>query len=175
MANIKYMGTKRVMDIESGEVLDMDVVSKNYDILDRKGWRRVYMADLMAAIEQIGNKKIQVLEYLVDNMDANNFINKSQRQMAEESGISLKTITETMNALYKSNLIIKTRGGYAFNGEIIGAFGSKEKNKMLLIKYQAESIEKEIDIKKEIEKLEKQKSKLEKLLKMKEAEARIGA
>jgi hypothetical protein len=163
------------MDIESGEVLDMEVVSKNYDILDRKGWRRVYMADLMAAIEQIGNKKIQVLEYLVDNMDANNFINKSQRQIAKESGISLKTITETFGALYETNLIIKTRNGYAFNGEIIGAFGSKEKNKMLLIKYQAESIEKEIDIKKEIEKLEKQKSKLEKLLKMKEAEARIGA
>jgi hypothetical protein len=166
------------MDIESGEVLNMDVVSKNYDILDKKGWRRVYMADLMAAIEEIGNKKIQVLEYLVDNMDANNFINKTQRQIKEETGVAIGTITETFNALYRSNLIIKLKGGYAFNGEIVGAFGSKEKNKMLLIKYQADSIVKDFDIKKEIEKLEKQKSKLEKLLKMKEkveAEKRIGA
>jgi DNA-binding MarR family transcriptional regulator len=171
MANIKYVGTKKLIDPETGEILNMEVVSKNYDILDRKGWRRVFLADLMTAIEQIGNKKLRVLEYLVDNMDANNFINKTQRQIKEETGLSIGTINETFNALYETNLIIKTRSGYAFNGGIISAFGSKEKNKMLLIKYQTESIEKEYDIEKEIE---KQQNKLERLLKIKEMKEKIA-
>ena len=35
------------------------MIQKNYDSMDRKGWRRAILGDLMEVIEQIGNKNLE--------------------------------------------------------------------------------------------------------------------
>jgi len=120
---------------ETGETIACDVINKSGDILDRKGWRRVIMADLMASIEEIGNKKLKVLEYLIDNMNGSNEINTTYDEIETNTGISRATIATTMKALQKSNLIKRVKGIYVLNCGVIGAYGSNEKNKYLMIEY----------------------------------------
>ncbi len=131
---VKYVGTRTFKD-EYGNDIEMDMIEKKYDLMDKKGWRRVVLSDMLEVLEQIGNKKIQVLEYLIDNMNNNNEINLSQREVAEETGISLQTINITFKALVKANLIKKIKRKYVLNTTIISAFGSSKKNAMLCINY----------------------------------------
>jgi hypothetical protein len=130
-----YKGQTTLIDPTTGESFNFDVISKNGDTLDKRGWRRVIMSDLMSAVEQIGNQKIRVLEYLIDKMDTNNQINKTIIQMSKESNISYKTVCDTLKALKECNLIKKYGGVYVLNCGVISTYGKSEKNGYLLIEY----------------------------------------
>ena len=132
MAKIEYKGQLELFTGE-GEVIACDVISKSSN--DMQGWRRVIMADLLAAMDQIGNMKMKVLEYLINQMNSNNEINTTYRNIQTETGISLQTITETFKALRNSNLIKKHKSIYVLNCSIISAYGSQEKNKYLMLEY----------------------------------------
>ncbi|MCD8543559.1 MAG: hypothetical protein LRY52_01480 [Sulfurospirillum cavolei] len=51
MAKVKYAGTKTFFD-ENGLAVDMDIIQKQYDSVDKKGWRRVVLADMLEVLEQ---------------------------------------------------------------------------------------------------------------------------
>lgn len=160
---VKYVGSKELLDPETGETHEFSVISKNYDNLDIKGWRRVVMADLMDAIEQIGNQKIKVLEFIIDNMDDKNQINLTQKQISEKTKISKQTITETFKALKNCNLIKKHGGVYVLNTTIVSAYGNNDKNRYLTIEYNFTGksiVKKEIaseDAIQELQKLQKER------------------
>ena len=59
----------------------------------------------MEVVEKIGNKKIEVLGYLIDNMDGKNQINVTIAKIVKDTGISNKTIVETLKLLKEANLI----------------------------------------------------------------------
>ncbi len=102
MGKTIYKGTEIWTD-ERGNSRHIDIVSKQFDAMDKKGWRRAIIGDLMEVLEQIGNKKIKVMEFLIDNMNSNNEINLSQREVEQATGISIKTINETFKALVTAN------------------------------------------------------------------------
>ena len=109
MANIKYLGTQTFKD-EYGNDIKMDMIQKNYDSMDRKGWRRAILGDLMEVIEQIGNKKLRVLEFLIDNMDGKNQIDLTQDEIVEKTGISKQTVNQTFKALVECGFMKKSIG-----------------------------------------------------------------
>jgi predicted transcriptional regulator len=131
---VKYAGRKTFYD-ENGNPIEMEVIQKHYDTIDKRRWRRVVLTDFLEVLEQIGNKKIKVLEYLIDNMNSNNEIDLSQREIAEATKISIQTINTTMKALTEANVIKKIKRKYVLNTKIVSAFGSTEKNAMLCIQY----------------------------------------
>ena len=134
MANTTYVGTKKVYDEEGNEIL-LDMIHKKNDNLDRKGWRRVILGDLLTVIDSIGNKKIKVLEYLIDNMNGSNEIDLTQREVAGGLKISIQTVSTTFKELEKANLIKKIKRKYVLNTQIVSAYGSKEKNSYLCLNY----------------------------------------
>jgi Fe2+ or Zn2+ uptake regulation protein len=135
MSKVKYLGVESFTNNLTGEQVQMGVVSKDLDILDKKGWRRVIMSDLMEVIEKVGNKKIEVLSYLIDNMDGKNQINTTYRQISKDTQIAIETIRQTFIALKEANLIKKIGGLYVLNVEIISSYGNSTNNKYLAIKY----------------------------------------
>jgi Fe2+ or Zn2+ uptake regulation protein len=134
MGKTIYKGTEIWTD-ERGNSRHIDIVSKQFDAMDKKGWRRAIIGDLMEVLEQIGNKKIKVMEFLIDNMNSNNEINLSQREVEQATGISIKTINETFKALVTANFLKKIKRRYVLNTQIISAFGSGDKNRMLCVEY----------------------------------------
>lgn len=162
MAN-KYIGVETFVNEFTGEKVQMGVITKNLDVLDKKGWRRVIMSDLMEVIEKVGNKKIQVLSYLVDNMDGKNQINTTIAKICKDTNISNKTIIETIKALKDANLLRKFGGVYVLNCEIISSYGKSENNRYLAIKYNFTN--QEIKVKTKEEEIKELESKLQKLRK----------
>ena len=134
MGKTIYKGSEIWTD-DKGQQRQIDIVSRQFDAMDKKGWRRAIIGDLMEVLEQIGNKKIKVMEYLIDNMNTNNEINLSQREIVEATGISIQTVNETFKALTAANFLKKINRRYVLNTQIISAFGSGDKNRMLCIEY----------------------------------------
>lgn len=165
----EYRGQTKLFD-ENGQSYDFDVIRKSGDTLDKRGWRRVIMSDLMLCLDQIGNQKIKVLEYLIDLMDGKNQINKTLMEISRETKISYKTVSDTFKALKECNLIKKLGGLYVLNCSIVASYGSSEKNKYLVLEYAFDDTKSIID-KKEVknqkdEEIEKLKIEIEELKKL---------
>lgn len=64
-----------------------------------------YTAELFNIMKELGNKKIEVLSYILDHKDGNNSLNMTNTEIALKTNISRKTVVETMNILQSAKLI----------------------------------------------------------------------
>lgn len=64
-----------------------------------------YTAELFDIMKTLGNKKIEVLSYILDHKDGRNSLNATNTQLAKLTGISRKTVVETMKILQEAELI----------------------------------------------------------------------
>lgn len=64
-----------------------------------------YTAELFNVMKELGNKKIEVLSYILDHKDGNNTLNMTNAQLAEALNISRPTVIDTMKILSEANLI----------------------------------------------------------------------
>ena len=135
MTNSEYVGKRRFKDLETGEIIEMDYIRKKVERGLKGGWRRVYMGDFLAILDEIGNAKIKVLEYVLNTVDSNNKIGKTMRQIAKEAGVSLFTVQSTFSALNEKGLLKKIDNFYVVMPDIVSSFGSDAKNARLITEY----------------------------------------
>lgn len=64
-----------------------------------------YTAELFDIMKTLGNKKIEVLSYILDHKDGNNSLNMTNTQLAEQTNVSRKTVIETMKTLTDAGLV----------------------------------------------------------------------
>lgn len=64
-----------------------------------------YTAELFGILEKLGNKKIQVLSYLLDHKDERNQINMTYPQLMKATGTSRQTVASTLSILSNAGLI----------------------------------------------------------------------
>lgn len=64
-----------------------------------------YTAELFDIMKELGNKKIEVLSYILDHKDGNNSLNMTNTELAENVGCSRPTVVEAMKILMEANLI----------------------------------------------------------------------
>ena len=64
-----------------------------------------YTSELFGILEKLGNKKIQVLSYILDNKDGNNSLNMTNTQLSKQLGIARQTVIDTMHILEDANLV----------------------------------------------------------------------
>ena len=65
----------------------------------------VYTADLFEIVEKLGNQKMQVLKYLLENKDGYNQVNASNTELAKNVGCSRPTVIETLKIMSDAGLI----------------------------------------------------------------------
>ncbi|WP_242293151.1 replication/maintenance protein RepL, partial [Bacillus cereus group sp. BfR-BA-01441] len=58
-----------------------------------------------------GDKKIQVLNFVMDNLNDENQLHMTQKEISEKTGVSSRTIAETMKALQESEFFNKVQSG----------------------------------------------------------------
>lgn len=73
--------------------------------------------------------------FILNNVNRDNEFIMTYRVIAEKTGISTKTITETMKTLQESNFIKKIRNGYYRLNPDIMFKGGKEDRLEVLIRY----------------------------------------
>lgn len=65
----------------------------------------VYTADLFDIVDKLGNQKMQVLKYLLENKDGNNCLNMTNTQLAKAIGCSRPTVIDTLKIMADADLI----------------------------------------------------------------------
>lgn len=137
MGNVttEYKGKRRVKDLDSGEIFTIDYIKKTTDRRLKGGWRRVYLGDFLEILLEVGNSKIKVLEYILNNVDSNNKLTMSIRKVSERAEISYKTTYDTFKILAEKGLIRKLDTSWVVMPSFVSTFGSDAKNARLLTEY----------------------------------------
>jgi DNA-binding transcriptional ArsR family regulator len=98
---------------------------------------KVWLGHMLAALDEIGNKKIEVVKFILENMDKRtNLLIMTQKEISEKSGVSYRTVNRTIKALEEADFLTpKGAGGvyYIFPGSIFR--GGHKKRMNVLYKY----------------------------------------
>lgn len=128
-----FKGIKKFVDLKTGEVIETDEIdTRGTDI----NFEKVWVAHILMALEEIGNKKMKVLETLINNRDGENKVVLTQRKIAELSKASLVTVSTTMKALIKANFIKRLASGVYQISPNVMFKGSHNRRMYILLKYQ---------------------------------------
>lgn len=124
---------------ENGELypLQATVIDEEYDEVKDVNFDKIWLAEVMSALEEVGNKKIKVANFILNNRDkSTNFLIKTQREIAKDCGVSLQTVSSTIKALERADLLCCKSGIYQVNPDRI-AYGGHPKRMAILRLYRA--------------------------------------
>lgn len=114
---VKIIGSQEYINAETGEIEVMQVTS----IEERDfNFTKIWMKNFIATLDLIGNKKSKIAYWIIDNLNKENQITMTQRQIAEATGISYPVVNETMKCLMDANFIKQQNWGvYMINPDIV--------------------------------------------------------
>src|SRR5699024_10481312 len=127
---VKFLGTKEFIDASTGEKVTMQVT--NIEERDAN-FHKIWLGHMLESLDMIGNQKIRVAMFIMENINKENELIMTYRVIAEKSNTSLQTVSETMKALQESNLLSKIRNGYyRVNPDVIFKGGRNDRMNVLL-------------------------------------------
>lgn len=149
-------GQITLVDKNTGEILPVVAIEKSVPSSLKGGWRRVYLEQFMVILSRLYSsaRKLDVVEYILDNLDYENKFTMTQEQVANELKVSRQTIVETFKVLRGEGFMIKTGLCYTISPEYVCAMGSDAKNANILLKIrkaEEELFDENNDLKKEYE------------------------
>lgn len=99
-------------------------------------FNKIWLGHLLDAMEVIGNKKIQIMSWLLENRnEKDNHIYATHRMIAEETKSSLPTVTETLSLMQEQNVLMKHRNGvYQLNPDLV-FMGENEDRMDIMMSY----------------------------------------
>jgi Transcriptional regulators containing a DNA-binding HTH domain and an aminotransferase domain (MocR family) and their eukaryotic orthologs len=116
----------------TGEVIETVEIMKP---INRQGFMITYLETIIDLIETIGNKKMQIIRHILSNMDkSTNTYLTSTRELAEKTGSSTRTITETLKLLEEKSIIQRRLGAIMINPKLVHR-GSNNKEKALITRF----------------------------------------
>lgn len=130
---------------ENGELqpIPAEVIDEQWEESVDINFDKIWLSTVMEALEQVGNKKMKVASFILNNRDkTTNYLIKTQREIAEECGVSLQTVSSTLKALESADMLIGKSGVYQINPEKI-AKGSHNKRMAILRIYEQNKASKE--------------------------------
>ena len=114
-----------------GEIRQVDVVIKE---VPRNGFAITYLSSIINLIDSIGNKKMQVVKYVLKNMDSNNVLLQTVREIAEGCGCSPQTVNDTLKLLYEAGIIARRTGAIMLSPKLVHK-GNAKKERYLMAKF----------------------------------------
>ena len=115
----------------TGEVKEVDVLFKE---IPRTGFAITYLSSIIQMIESIGNKKMQVVKYVLQNMDSNNKLSETVREIAKGVGCSIQTVQETLSLLQSVGIIARKTGTVMLSPKLVHK-GNAKRERFLMTKF----------------------------------------
>lgn len=114
---VKVVGQVQYMNMTEGTVEDFQVMR----IEDRDfNFHKVWLEHIISSLDLIGNQKTRLAFWIIDNLDKENKLTMTYRQIADKSGISLDTVRITMKSLMDSNFLERiNQGAYRVNPDVV--------------------------------------------------------
>ena len=124
-------GTTQMIDPSSGELKTV----QHYEVKDVDiNWNKVWLGHMLDVLDMVGNKKMQVLSWLLENRDLKtNEVVATQQEIMDELNFSKQTISDTFKALQSQKVIVKIRNGkYQLSPDFIWKGDSDDRMDILL-------------------------------------------
>lgn len=114
---MKIVGTQQFINVQTGEVEDFQVTS----IEERDfNFHKVWMKNFINTLDLVGNQKTKLCFWIIDNLDKENQLCMTYRQISEKTNISLETVRITMKLLLEADFLRKINMGcYVVNPDIL--------------------------------------------------------
>lgn len=134
---VKVIGMENYINEKTGELEEMQVIS----VEERDAnFHKLWLGHILNSIDLIGNQKTRLAFWILDNLDSENQLIMTQRQISEKTKISIQTINLTIKALIDSNFLIKINiGAYRINPDMLFK-GGKSDRMNILMKYKNEKL-----------------------------------
>ena len=126
-----YQGTDVWVNQRTGETIEADQVIRK---VPRNGFEITYLAYFMDLFDKLGGKKYVVFKYILSNKSAENTLIITNRELAEKTGTSLQTVSDTLKLLRESGLLTQRTGAIMLNPQLAHR-GSERKEAYLLQKF----------------------------------------
>ncbi len=169
----KVVGTTSYINRETGEIKEMEVIEA--DIYEKdSNFYKLFLQDFISALDLIANKKTKLCYWILTNMNRDNMLLYSYRQIADKTGISYGIVADTMKTLQEADFLCRQSSNcYIINPGILFK-GTYQRRSIALSKYyeceqgkKLSSEEKRLqDIQKSIAKLQRQEKRIQKGLDM---------
>lgn len=121
--NMKYTGTEMLYKVnkETGEFEEIGQADMFYKPISRtEPFMITYLAEIINLIDTLGNKKMQVVKYILSHMEkSNNTLLITSRELATKSKTSLDTVTSTLKILEKANIIQRRTGAIMISPKLM--------------------------------------------------------
>jgi DNA-binding transcriptional ArsR family regulator len=131
----KFHGMRRICDVDTGDIMNVQVVDKS---VGDRGFKKIWMAQILDLVDEVGNAKMKVLAWLIDEADSKNQVLATLTEIAEATDTSRATVQRLMSVLKKANVIAETRRSlWRLNPDVVFA-GSHDKRMSVLIRYNNE-------------------------------------
>ena len=138
---MKIIGKETYINQKTGEINEMQVI----DIEERDAnFHKIWLKHILTSIDLIGNQKMKLAFWILDNMDSENQLIMSQREMARKNEISTKTVTQTLKILMEANFLqkINNSGAYRVNPNVLWKGGKSARMNVLFKYHQNEKTDK---------------------------------
>lgn len=114
---LKVVGTQQFVNVKTGEIEDFQVTS----VEERDfNFHKVWMKNFINTLEIVGNQKSKLCFWIIDNLNRDNQLCMTYRQIAEKTHISLDTVRVTMKLLLEADFLRRVNQGcYVVNPDII--------------------------------------------------------
>lgn len=97
----------QIIDMLTGETEPIKVYEKK----GTERWDKVWARSLADLLDLSGESRTKIIAYLIRKKDYKNVILATMRKIAEETGVSTKTVNRTLLQLEEAKFIIRLQNG----------------------------------------------------------------
>lgn len=131
----QYTGQEVWINQKTGEVRVVDAFEK--PVGRNHGFMITYLAEIINMIETLGNKKMQVVKYILANMcKANNTLIITTRELAEKCNVGHNTVIDTLKLLEGAGIIERRTGAIMVNPKLANNWASGKEASMMIKYYE---------------------------------------
>ena len=114
---MRVVGTQQFINVQTGEVEDFQVTS----IEERDfNFHKVWMKNFINTLDLVGNQKTKLCFWIIDNLNKENQLCMTYRQISEKTNISLETVRITMKLLLEADFLRRVNTGcYVVNPDVL--------------------------------------------------------
>ena len=140
---LKYTGTSvwQKVDTLTGEIIECQTVDEFERPIGRKDHFMItYLAEIISLIDALGNQKMKVVKYILQNMSKNeNMLAITTEKLADKSGVSKKTVIETLKILDSAGIIQRRTGVIMVSPKLMNNKTAKGEATLMVKYHQFES------------------------------------
>lgn len=131
----RYTGKEIWVNQATGEIREVDTFEKPVE--RGNGFMITYLAEIINLIETLGNKKMAVVKYILENMSkTENTLIRTQREIAKELNTSTRTVNETLKLLENAKIIERRTGAIMVSPKLMNNWKAPKEASMMIKYYE---------------------------------------